>query len=430
MNKDKKEIIKKIIIDFEPEKISLVRRDLSIPFNSSLIISLIGPRKAGKTYFLYQIIQDLLKKGLKKEQIVYINFEDERLLPLTKDDADLVLEAYFELYPSFDKKIFFFFDEIQNLPFWPNFLRRISQKHSIFITGSSSKLLSSEIATALRGKTLSFYLHPFSFKEFLRYKKITLEKNFSYHKQRFILKKLFLEYINFGGLPVIFDLEEKFKIKYLQEYLNLVTYKDIIERYQIKKSSFFKELEKNLILETSNFFSLSSYFKTLKNLGFSIGKDTLFQYFSYLEEINLINTSSFFSKSKKSQLVNPKKIYVFDTGLYKALSFEEEKGKLLETAVFNYLKQKNFETYYYKKENEVDIIAKKEKMIIPIQVCYSLKNQKTKEREIKGLINFAKNFKVNKGLIITFDEESEIEEKSFLIKVIPAWKTMVKEEID
>ena len=430
MNKDKKEIIKKIIIDFEPEKISLVRRDLSIPFNSSLIISLIGPRKAGKTYFLYQIIQDLLKKGLKKEQIVYINFEDERLLPLTKDDADLVLEAYFELYPSFDKKIFFFFDEIQNLPFWPNFLRRISQKHSIFITGSSSKLLSFEIATALRGKTLSFYLHPFSFKEFLRYKKITLEKNFSYHKQRFILKKLFLEYINFGGLPVIFDLEEKFKIKYLQEYLNLVTYKDIIERYQIKKSSFFKELEKNLILETSNFFSLSSYFKTLKNLGFSIGKDTLFQYFSYLEEINLINTSSFFSKSKKSQLVNPKKIYVFDTGLYKALSFEEEKGKLLETAVFNYLKQKNFETYYYKKENEVDIIAKKEKMIIPIQVCYSLKNQKTKEREIKGLINFAKNFKVNKGLIITFDEESEIEEKSFLIKVIPAWKTMVKEEID
>jgi predicted AAA+ superfamily ATPase len=132
MNKDKKEIIKKILLDFEPEKISLVRRDLSIPFNSSLIISLIGPRKAGKTYFLYQIIQDLLKKGLKKEQIVYINFEDERLLPLTKDDADLVLEAYFELYPSFDKKIFFFFDEIQNLPFWPNFLRRISQKHFNF----------------------------------------------------------------------------------------------------------------------------------------------------------------------------------------------------------------------------------------------------------------------------------------------------------
>jgi len=430
MNKDKKEIIKKILLDFEPEKIKLVRRDLSIPFNSSLIISLIGPRKVGKTYFLYQIIQNLLKKGLKKQQIVYINFEDERLLPLTKDDAELILEAYFELYPSFDKKIFFFFDEIQNLPFWPNFLRRISQKHSIFITGSSSKLLSFEIATTLRGKTLSFYLHPFSFKEFLRYRKITLEKNFSYHKQRFILKKLFLEYINFGGLPVIFDLEESFKIKYLQEYLNLVTYKDIIERYQIKNSSFFKELEKNLILETSNFFSFSSYFKTLKNLGFSIGKDTIFQYFSYLEEINLINTSPFFSKSKKSQLVNLKKIYVFDTGLYKALSFEEEKGKFLETAVFNYLKQKNFETYYYKKENEVDIIAKKEKMIIPIQVCYSLKNQKTKEREIKGLINFAKNFKVNKGLIITFDEESEIEEKSFLIKVIPAWKMMVKEEID
>lgn len=154
---------------------------------------------------------------------------------------------------------------------------------------------------------MSFYLHPFSFKEFLRYKKITLEKNFSYHKQRFILKKLFLEYINFGGLPVIFDLEEKFKIKYLQEYLNLVTYKDIIERYQIKKSSFFKELEKNLILETSNFFSLSSYFKTLKNLGFSIGKDTLFQYFSYLEEINLINTSSFFSKSKKANWLILKK---------------------------------------------------------------------------------------------------------------------------
>lgn len=426
MNRDKKEILKKIFLEFNPETIALIRRDLTVPFNSSLIVSIIGPRKAGKTYFLYQLIQNLLKKGVNKNQIIYINFEDERLLPFKKEELDFILEAYFELNPNQNKKIFFFFDEIQNIPFWPQYLRRLTEKnHSIFITGSSSKLLSFEIATTLRGRTLPFFINPFSFEEFLRYKKIILEKNFSYQHQRFRIKKLFNEFFKFGGLPQIFDFSDDLKLRYLQEYINLVIYKDILERYQIKNINFFKEFTRNLILETGNLFSLTAYFKALKNLGLSFSKNTLFQYLSYLEEINLIFMSPIFSKSKKSQVVNPRKIYSFDTGLYTALSFEEEKGKLLETLVFLGFKRKGYQLFYFRKEKEVDIIAKQGEKIIPIQVCYSLKNQKTKEREINGLIEFNEIFKVKEGYILTADETGRIKEKRLTINILPVWKFLL-----
>lgn len=417
---DKKTVLKKIILDFNPEEIDLVERDYQVPFEAQQVISIIGPRRSGKTYFLYQIIKTLIKKGVNKKKIIYINFEDERLLPFLKDDFQAIEEAYFELYPEEKKPLWFFLDEVQNISFWEKYVRRLQEKgYFVFITGSSSKLLSYEIATTLRGRSLSFFIHPFSFFEFLRYKGVKLSKNFQYSKERFLIKKLYEEYFFYGGLPQIFDLKEDLKLKYLQEYMNLVIYKDIVERYRIENISFLKDFTKTLIKETSNLFSITSYYKSLKNQGFNIGKDTLFNYLSYLEENNLIFTVPIYSFSKKAQLVNPKKVYIFDQGLYTALSFNQEKGKILETMVFLDFKRQGYDIFYYRDKYEIDLILKKNKRILPVQVSYDLKDLKIWQREVSSIKDFLRKFKLKEGIIITNDEFGEVKEGKIKIKIKP-----------
>jgi predicted AAA+ superfamily ATPase len=169
-----KTLFKRLITDFHesPPKQQIIPRDYAIPLNSRKIISLIGVRRSGKTFLLYALIQQL-RQQIDPRNIVYINFEDDRLYPLTLKDLDDLIEAYFELYPdNREDKLYFFLDEIQNVPDWERFVRRIydTLNLQIFVTGSSSKLLSFEIATSLRGRTLSFEIFPFSFKEYLAYK--------------------------------------------------------------------------------------------------------------------------------------------------------------------------------------------------------------------------------------------------------------------
>lgn len=423
---DKRQLLKKIILEFEPEKISLIERNYDVPLKNKQIISIIGPRRAGKTYFLYQLIQKLIKKGVDKRRIIYLNFEDERLLPFEKNDFEAIEEAYFELYPNENKSLWFFLDEVQNISFWEKYVRRLQEKgHFVFITGSSSKLLSYEIATSLRGRSLSFFIYPFSFNEFLKYKKVRLSDNYQYSKERFLIKKLYSDYFDFGGLPEVFDLKEDLKIKYLQEYINLVIYRDIVERYKIENISFIKDFAKALIKETSNFFSLTSYYKMLKNQGLIIGKDTLFRYLSYLEENNLIFTSPIYSSSKKAQLVNPKKVYIFDQGLYSALNYEKEKEKILETMVFLYFKRQGYDIFYYRDKYEIDLILKKQSKIIPVQVSYSLKDLKTWERETNSIKDFLKKFGLKEGLVITNDERGEIKDEKFKINILPYWEIVI-----
>ncbi|MCX7955804.1 MAG: ATP-binding protein, partial [Patescibacteria group bacterium] len=410
---DKKSLLKKIILEFDPDEIELVERDYQVPFESSQTVSIIGPRRSGKTYFLYQIIKSLIKKGVNKRKIIYINFEDERLLPFEKSDFETIEEAYFELYPEEKKPLWFFLDEVQNISFWEKYVRRLQEKgYYVFVSGSSSKLLSYEIATSLRGRSMAFFIYPFSFTEFLKYKKVSFSKNFNYSRERFLIKKFYQEYFYYGGLPQVFELKDDLKIKYLQEYFNLVIYRDIVERYRIDNISFIKEFAKVLIKETSNLFSVTSYYKMIKNQGINIAKDTLFNYLSYLEENNLIFTSSIYSFSKKAQLVNPKKIYIFDQGLYSGLNYEKEKGKILETMVFLYFKRQGYDIFYYRDKYEIDIVLKRKNELMPVQVCHNLKDFKTFERETRALKKFFKEFKVNKGMIVTNEEEGEIKEKN------------------
>ncbi|MFQ6063664.1 MAG: ATP-binding protein [Methanosarcinales archaeon] len=201
-------LLEEIIEEFHREGVpKLIERKLKIPLDINKAISIIGLRRVGKTFYLYQIAKKLIESGISLKEVFYINFEDERLLEFAPKDFSKIVEIYYKKNPTANK-IYFLFDEVQNVDNWEKFVRRLLEKPNfrIFITGSSSKLLSKEIATSLRGRTLSYYLFPFSFKEFLKAKNFEIEKTLI-ERDRGIVKGLLEEYIKFGGFPEIVDMK-------------------------------------------------------------------------------------------------------------------------------------------------------------------------------------------------------------------------------
>ena len=401
----------------------VIQRDLHIP-ETSKIISIIGSRRSGKTFYFYQLIQQLLKKNTPKENILYINFEDDRLLPLDIENLNDLIEAYYELYPdSKNQKKYFFFDEIQNIENWEIFVRRIYDKENIkiYITGSSSKLLSKEIATSLRGRTLTFQLFPLSFIEFLKFKNIKLEENYAYSSQRFKIKNLFEEYLNYGGFPEVV-ISEKLKQEILSDYYEMFIYRDLVERFSIRNTRLLKILTKYLITNISTIFSINSYYNSLKQ-EMKLSKETILEYISHLSDINLIYFIPIFSYSLKVQQVNPSKTYCIDTGIRNAvaLQFSKDTGRLAENIIYIELQRRNKEIFYWHNKHEVDFIIKeKNNKLTAININYT---DKINEREIKGLLEFKKEHKSKiKDLLIL---SKNLEEKKDGINIIPLWKWLI-----
>jgi predicted AAA+ superfamily ATPase len=421
---NKKEIFKILIKEFEEFKIDKVfKRKLSIPLNTNKIITISGPRRCGKTFYFYQLINKFRNK-YPIERIVYINFEDDRILPLNFKELDLLIEAYFELYPEIkDKDFFLFLDEIQNIDNWEIFVRRIYDKEKVklFVTGSSSKFLSKEIATSLRGRTLNYKLYPLNFDEFLIFKGVEVDKHFEYSKQKYIIKKLLDEYINYGGFPEVVLDSTNLKRNILKNYYELVIYKDLVERYSIRNINFLKSLMRYLLTNMSNIFSIKSYYK-IASKDFRISWETILEYISYLEEIDLIYLVPIFSYSLKVQQVNPKKLYVIDNGLRNVVSFKfsGDEGRLVENVVFNRLKEMGFEVYYWKRKGEVDFVYMNKNKLTAINVSYA---DSLNKREVESLLEFKSVYKksVEKLIIITKDTQ-KIEND---IVYVPLWKWLL-----
>ncbi|HRS42765.1 MAG TPA: ATP-binding protein [Candidatus Diapherotrites archaeon] len=422
----KKNKFKYIITEFHEFKFpKIIKRDLVLP-NTNKITTVIGNRRVGKTFYFYQLITELLNSKINKNQILYINFDDDRLYPLKLSDLDDLLESYYELFPENKNKMkYFFFDEIQNIKNWELFIRRINDKEKIklFLTGSSSKLLSHEIATTLRGRTLSFNLYTLNFKEFLEFKNITFKKEDIYSSKRYTLQKLFLEYLNNGSFPEVV-LEKETKKEILNNYYEMFIYKDLVERYSIRNIDLLKQLSKYLLTNVSNLFSVSSYYKLINSEN-SISKETIYEYLSYLKEINLIFTVPIYSYSLKQQQVNPSKIYTIDNGLRNAVSFKfsEDEGRLAENLVFIELKRRLKEIYYWRGKGEIDFVVKnKDGSVDLINVCYS---GEIPQREVDSITEFIEKYprkKISKCLILTKD----IEKTEKNIEYLPIWKWLLK----
>ncbi|HFC00759.1 MAG TPA: ATP-binding protein, partial [Phaeodactylibacter sp.] len=372
-----------------------------------------------KTYSLFYIIQELRKK-IDRNRLVYINFEDDRLFPLQLKDMDDFLQSYYELYPTNrDKKVWFFFDEIQEVPNWEKFIRRVwdTENCRIYLTGSSSKLLSREIATSLRGRTLPYEIFPLNFSEFLSFNKIKTNTNTS--KGQTTILHWFDEWLQQGGFPELVFLPKELHRQTVDEYLNLMLYKDLMERFSLKNPSLLKYLLKHVVTNLANPMSINKIFNDIKSQGFKLSRATVYDYISHLEEAFLIFNVNIWHRSVRSQAQMPSKIYLIDSAFKTAMTIGEDKGRLLENAVFLYLRQQGLKLHYLLKKQEVDFYWKNG---MPINVCYDFYSHQTREREIKGMFEALQFLDEKKGLILTRDRTERIEKNGKTIIVTPAWK--------
>ncbi len=415
----------------------LKERDISIdimPKNVRKIIAFSGIRRAGKTYIMFQLIKQL-SKNIPKEQLFYLNFEDERI-EKSKETLTNIIPTLLKLYSN-KEHYFLFLDEIQVMSEWSRWLRRVYDNYrniTFFVSGSSSKLSSREIPTELRGRGLEYEIFPLSFKEFLRFKDIDLEKHFEYSERKLSeIKKALMEYIEYGGFPEIVLVDSIFqKKRIIQEYFKTIVSRDIIERNKIKNVSLLNDFLK-LLLNTTDF-SINKCVNILSSQGKKVGKETLINYTKYVQEGYFCFFVPILSYKVKEQLRYPQKIYFADNSFITSISFKFSKnyGRLYENMVAIQLKRaqsKNpfLEFYYWKdKLEEVDFAVKEgTKVKQLIQVCYDVNDYDTKKRELKALLKASKELKCKNLLIITQDNESEEKIEGKKIKFIPLWKFLL-----
>ena len=423
-----KETLKNIIRNFHTKKLKdSFERSMQIPLNTGIIITVIGVRRSGKTYLLYETVKKLIKANTPKHKIIYLNFEDERI-KLEQHQLDYILQAYQELYPNVDmEECHFFFDEIQNINGWEKFIRRLYDTISknIYISGSNSKLLSTDIATELRGRTITYTVYPLSFKEYLTFNKIVPDYYSSENKLKIL--KLSRNFLQFGGFPELVKQNESVKIKKLQDYFNSIIYKDLIERYQISNPSIIKFFLKKIYANVTKPLSVNKFYRQLKSMGYKIGNNVLYEYLDYAQASFAVIMLHKFDYSMLKQEKSEKKAYSIDNGFLSAIDFSlsNNYGKLFENMIALELLKAEKEIMYFKDNKECDFIIKNKDRYMPLQVSYELYDEDTREREFAGLYAACSYFKLDKGTIVTFEQEETVKYKEISIEIVPAYKFML-----
>lgn len=368
----------------------------------------IGMRRSGKTYFLLQQIHSLQKNGIPLSQIFFMSFEDDRLLPMSQETLRNFINEFYNLYPeNHDKLCYFFLDEIQNVENWPTLVRRIfdSKLAELYLTGSSAKLLSKEIATSLRGRSVATEIWPFSFDEYLLANKVEPAGKISGKIVRDRLMRHLIEYLMHGGFPEAIHLELPDRNGLLQDYVNVVIFRDIIERYGITNITLIKYMIKTMLKNIGTSFAVNKFYNDLKSQGFPVSKTTIHDYLGYIEDAYLAFTVPLYSESIRKVHSNPRKIYAIDSGLINAyaISLSKNYGHLFENLVYLDLRRKEHEIYYYltNERYEIDFMTKDKSGNLHLyQVAWDSSNPETMERETRALRIAEKELGI-KGEIIT-----------------------------
>jgi predicted AAA+ superfamily ATPase len=401
------EEIKQYLIDFQKRKFETFDRELKVKFTKEFITSIIGARRVGKTYFLF----NLINKIKDRKKVLYVDFDLPEFLDFDGKDLKKLVNLHLQL---FGKLEYIFFDEIQNLKNWQRGLKEIyeEKKYFIFITGSSSKLLSKELATQLRGRTITYTLFPLSLREIFSIKNLPFPKDLISTSELNKILFEFNQYLEFGGYPQIFK-EPDLKEQIVRDYKDLVLFRDIVERYQVKNIYVVKRFFEYLISAFTKEISIDRFYNYLKSQNISLSKKTLYNYLEYFE-------SSLFFHFLRShrQRERIKKVYLNDI-----VFGNKEAGKKLENLVFIELRKKEEKIYYFKNNFECDFVIPSRKAF---QAVWQI-TEDNKKREIKGLIEAMKHFKIKKGLILTYNQEQEIKEEKYKIQVIPVWKWILSE---
>lgn len=385
-----------------------IPRKASFPDAPNLIKVAIGMRRAGKTYFALQKILKLLAQDVPLESILYINFEDDRLLPMDHKAMGALIDSFYTLYPeNHDRLCYFFFDEVQNIEEWALVIRRFfdTKKLQIFLTGSSAKLLSKEIATSLRGRAIQTEIWPYSFIEFLNAHAIASPKRPFGKKSLDIMRQHLLDYFRCGGFPGVQELSSLVRTETLQGYVETVILRDIIERHKVENIALLRYFINFLMKNVASPFSFNKFYNDIKSQGFRVGKDTLYNYFDHLSDAYLFFAVPHFSDSVREMQTSLKKVYVIDDGLLQANTFaaDSDWGQLFENLIYIDLRRQGNEVFYYKTKSgyEVDFIAKKEGKLQMFQVAWETQDSETLAREMRALNEAEQELQI-RGKIVDF----------------------------
>jgi predicted AAA+ superfamily ATPase len=368
-------------------------RNYKFPEAKNLIKVAIGMRRSGKTYFLFQTIRELLSQEIDLNRILYLNFEDDRILPMDHKAMGQLIDAWYTLYPdNHDRCCYLFLDEVQNVEGWAVVLRRMldTKNIQIYATGSSAKLLSKEIATSLRGRSLSIEILPYNYSEYLLTHNIELpspplgQKVLDYHRGHL------LTYFRSSGFPGVQSMLPNEQLETLQSYVETVIFRDVIERHQISNIALMRYFINFLIKNISSQFSINKFYNDIKSQGFIVGKDTLYSYLNYLEDAFLLFPVPIFTESLRHMQTTPKKIYAIDNGLVLANTFNlsDNFGKLLENQVYLDLRREGKKIFYYQTAEgyEIDFITQDSQgRYEMIQVVWDMFDTSTAEREMRAL---------------------------------------------
>jgi len=430
-------ILEQIIGDFRERPLPQpTPREVALPRLPGKIDTLIGMRRTGKSWRIYQAMNELLAGGTAKESLLYVNFDDERLYPMTAADLQAIPETFFRLTPeNKQRRCHFFFDEIQNVPGWERFVRRLldTEDADITLTGSSAKLLSREIATTLRGRSLATEIFPFSFREALRHEgqSDTLGATVGSARRALLANRL-RGYLEGGGFPEVQGVEAPWRIRILQEYVDVVILRDVVERHGIGNLAPLRYLIRHLLGAPACAFSVNRFHNDLKSQGIACGKNSLHDYLAHLEDAYLVQTVSLDSRSARQRQVNPRKVYPIDTGLAQAFRHgpDTDRGRLLETLVFLDLRRRGLDIAYFRSEAgyEVDFLARSsDGQAQAIQVAESIADPKTRQRELRALEAAMAERKLARGTLVTLDEEERIDTAGGPVEVVPAWRWLLRE---
>ncbi len=426
--------IKALLLDFHESPLDpgspRSLRVSPLPKKASVVI---GVRRSGKSTYLFQIMQRLLDTGVPKANLLYLNFFDDRLHFLTADLLDLVPEAYFALHP--EKKstevVHCFFDEIQAVSGWEPFLDRLmrTERCEVYVTGSSSRMLSKEIATQMRGRALSWEMFPFSFHEFLVRRGVDARAPLS-TKKRLLVQQGLDEYWLSGGFPEVFGLERGLRIKIHQEYFHTILFRDLVERHDVSHPKAVTDLAHWLLNNAASLYTVNRLTGYLKSLGHKVPKASVSDYLAWFEDAYFLFTVRLFDPSLARANANPKKVYAIDHALVASVSsgILVSSGHLLENLVFLALRRQGAEVFYYKTTagREVDfVVAPRRGARVLVQACESLADPRTKQREVSALAEAMRELQVPSGVIVTRNDEGTLDVEGGTIDVQPLWRFLL-----
>ncbi len=396
------------------------------------IDAVVGPRRAGKTWLLHRRARELVAQGVPKDHILYVNFEDERLASLRAEDLGLLLEVHGALHPhTIGQERWLFLDEIHNVPGWDRFVRRLADQASLHVavTGSSARLLSTEIATSLRGRALTTELLPLAFDEFLTFRGVTPPSSMPPDESgRARLAAALREYLMVGGYPSVLTLDDRARRETLGGYVDVAILRDVVERHQVGQVAALRWLVRRLIGSPGGAFSVHKAHADLRSQGLSIGKDTLHELVQHVQDAFLAFLVPIWSESVQVRTAHPRKVYLADHGLARSFWVRDQPGHTLENVVYLELRRRGEEIGWWRTDGgfELDFVAVRDGRLQLVQVCDDVSDPATLGRELRATAAAMGELEVREATVVTVADHGEHHVPEGTITVVPAWRWLLE----